>query len=226
MEQKTSCWGFLRGRQCLVPTWRGWLALLASLTALAFLAMHTIQPFLAVNAPLPGGLLVVEGWATDHTLEAAVAEFHRHAYDKIYVTGGPMEKGVPLFEYKTYAQLGAATLLKFGLSSNVVQAVPAPWVRRDRTYTEAVSLHAWLRAHGQAPSKIYLITEGPHARRSRLLFKKAFGKGVTVGVMAVPVQSYNPQQWWRSSAGVRIVLSETLAYAYARFLFWPAKARP
>jgi uncharacterized SAM-binding protein YcdF (DUF218 family) len=163
--------------------------------------------------------LVVEGWGPDYALQAALEEFNRNHYEKIFVTGGPLEQGVPLSEYKTYAELGAATLLKLGMSTNAVQAVPSPLVRRDRTYTSALSLRNWLDEHGTAPASINLITVGPHARRSRLLFEKALGKGVRVGVTAVPVNDYDPRRWWRSSAGVRAVINEALAYGYARVLF-------
>ena len=66
-----------------------------------------------------------------------------------------------------------------------------------------------------------MITGGPHARRSRLMFEKALGKGVTVGVMAIPANDYDERHWWHSSQGVRIIIGEALAYAYARLLFYP-----
>ncbi len=124
-------------------------------------------------------------------------------------------------EYTNYAHLGAATLVKLGLSTNDVQAVPTAWTHRDRTYATAVSLKHWWREHDMAPTKVNLITGGPHARRSRLMFEKALGKGVTVGVIAIPAKDYDEQHWWRYSQGVRIVIGETLAYTYARLLFYP-----
>jgi len=214
-------WGLLRRRQCLVPTWRGWLALLLGMGILAFVAARTVHPFLALNASQPGGAMVVEGGMPDYALEEAVAEFNRTHYDKLFVTGGPLEHGNFLIEYKTAAELGAARLLKLGLTTNVVQAVPAPWVRQDRTYTAALALKHWLRDHGLSPARFNLISVGPHARRSRLLFEKALGKGVTVGVMAIPSRDYDAARWWRSSQGFRTVTSEAIAYAYARLFFRP-----
>jgi hypothetical protein len=193
------------------------VVLLAGVLAIA--AVRGVHPFLAVTEPLPGGALVVEGWAPDYAMAEAVAEFHRHHYDKLYVTGGPPETGGLLMEYKTYAESGAAVLLKLGLTTNEVQAVPAPRVRQDRTYAAAVTFNTWLHRHGISPRRVHLISEGPHARRSRLLFKKALGPDVAVGVTAVPSQEYNARQWWRSSAGVRTVLDEAIGYGYARFFF-------
>jgi len=214
-----SRWGLCRRRLCWVPTWRGWL-----LTALLFVLVATIlvrgaHPFLAVNAPVPGGVLVVEGWASDAGMEAVISEFKANHYEKLFVTGGPLEQGAPLSEYRTYAELGAATLLKLGMPTNAVQAVPAPRVNRDRTYASAVTLRQWFADHGMTPDKINLMSGGPHARRSRLLFQKAFGSGVTIGVIAGPVSEYDPRHWWRSSQGFRVVTSEAIAYLYARVLF-------
>jgi len=174
---------------------------------------------LAVNAPVTGGVLVIEGWAPDYALEAAADQLRRDHYDKLFVTGGPLEWGSPLSEYKTTADVSAATLLKLGLSSNSVQAVPGPLVRRDRTYSSAVALKKWFEDHGTIPSKINLLTVGPHARRSRLMFEKAFGKRVMVGVTALPVRDYDPAHWYRSSQGFRVVTGEAMAYGYARLFF-------
>jgi hypothetical protein len=221
MEQNKVFCGFICRRQCLVPTLRGWLILVLACGALTILGARQVARFLTVNDPVPGGVLVVEGWAPDYALAAAMAEFNQNRYDRLFVTGVPLDQGAPLSEYKTYAELGAAILLKLGLSSNVVQAVPAAAVRQDRTYAMATSLKRWMSEHGMAPTKVNLMSVGPHARRSRLLFEKALGNGVTVGVIAVPSRDFDPAHWWRSSYGVRTVLDEALAYLYARFLFVP-----
>ena len=131
--------------------------------------------------------------------------------------------GAHLSAYQTYAQLGAATLIKLGLNSNVVQAVPAPFVRHDRTYLSAVTLKKWLLEHDIVLTRIQLISYGPHARRSRLLFQKALGKDVAIGVIPIPSREYDAQHWWLYSAGVRSVIGEGSAYLYARFLFVPPK---
>jgi uncharacterized SAM-binding protein YcdF (DUF218 family) len=221
MESSKTCLGLLRRRQCLVPTLRGWFLLVLSLAALALVGILRIGPFLAVTEPVPGGVLVVEGWEPDYMLEIAIAEYKQHHYAKLFVTGIPLTQGAPLSEYKTYAELGAASLVKLGMSTNDIQAVPTGAIRRDRTYATALSLKYWLRDHGMAPTKVNLMTGGPHARRSRLLFEKALGRGVTVGVIAIPSRDYDEVHWWHSSAGVRNIIGETLAYAYARLLFYP-----
>lgn len=193
--------------------------LLCAGTALFVFSIRGAYSFLAVDDPVYKGALVVEGWVPDYVLQQAITEFRGDHYSKIFVTGGPLENGAPLSEYRTYAELGAATLVGLGLTTNAVQAVPAPKVRLDRTYASAVALKNWLHAHGTVETNFTIVTRGAHARRSRLLFEKALGKGYRVGIIAIEDQNYDSKRWWASSDGVRIVTGEIIAYLYARLLF-------
>ncbi len=166
---------------------------------------------------------MVEGWNSDSAFKTAIAEFHRQGCRKILVTGGPMDRGAPLSEYKTYAELGAAVLIGFGMKPNEVESVPAPQVRRDRTYASAVALAKRFQGETNAPTVFNLVSVGPHCRRSRLLFEKALGEAIQVGVIPAPPDDYDPAHWWRSSQGFRIVSGEIIAYVYARLFFNPAE---
>jgi len=185
----------------------------------AALFLRGIHPFLAVNRPAEAEVLVVEGWSADYAIAVAVREFSRGNYSVVYVTGGPLDRGAPLAEYKTYAALGAAVAVHFGAPTNRIQAVPAPRVQRDRTYASALALHDWLEAQDALPAALNLVTIGPHARRSHLLYEKAFGDDCEIGVIAVEDEGYDPLRWWAYSTGVRAIMSETAAYLYARVFF-------
>jgi hypothetical protein len=226
MKERKPFGSLLRRRQCMVPTWRGWLALLIVSVAGFVVAVRTVQPFLAVNAPVTGGLLVVEGWMPDFALKEAMAEFGRNHYRGLFVTGGPMDTGAPLSEYGTYAELGAATIEKLGLGTNVVHSVPAAKVREDRTFASALALKRWLRERGITSAKLNVISKGPHARRTRLLYEKAFGKGTEIGIIAVADEDYDAKRWWASSKGFRDVIGETVAYVYARLIFRAPREEP
>lgn len=221
MKPSKHGWGLFRCRECLVPTLRGWIVLWLIGAGLVVFAMREIHPFLSVNDPIPGGVLVVEGWLPDYALEETIAQFRRDHSRSLYVTGGSIEHGAPLAQYRSSAELCAATLVRLGLDTDVVQAVPAPKVRRDRTYASAVALKDWLSQHGTVATNINVISMGPHARRTRLLFSKALGNGYRVGVICIEDRGYDPKKWWESSAGVRAVTGETIAYCYARLLFRP-----
>ncbi len=216
-------WGLLARRHCVLPTWRGWFALLVAATALGVILLKGIHPFLAVSDPLPGGLLVVEGWASDESLKLVVAEFKAHPYDAVVVTGGPLEKGSTFERFRTYAEFGAATLAQFGMPTNTLFAVPAPAVRQDRTYASALALKRWLKERGMKPAHLNIMTVGVHSRRTRMLFATAFRDELKVGIVAINEQGYEPERWWTSSAGFRVVVDETVAYLYATLFFWPPK---
>jgi hypothetical protein len=104
-----------------------------------------------------------------------------------------------------------------------IQAVPAPPVRRDRTYTSAVALAKRFQIESVPPTEINLVSVGPHCRRSRMLFAKALGDGIRVGILPVAPDDYDPAHWWRSSQGFRTVSGEVIAYVYARLFFNPAE---
>ena len=185
-------------------------------------ALHWIHPFLAVSDPVRGGALTIEGWVEDRTLQEAIAEFHSGHHTMLYVTGGPLERGAPLSEYRTTAEFGVATLLRMGMPKDSVQAVPTPLVRKDRTYASAMALKRWLDAQHVVLPNLTVVAPGPHARRTRLLFQKAFGEETHIGVLATKDLGYDPQKWWMSSNGFRVGIGEVIAYVYARVLFDPA----
>ena len=109
------------------------------------------------------------------------------------------------------------------MSRTAVQAIPTPYVRKDRTYASAESLQIWMREHGGIPKVINLITVGVHARRSRFLYQQVFGDNAHIGIIAVEDRNYDPTHWWQSSQGFRSVTDEMIAYSYARFFFYPPK---
>lgn len=186
---------------------------------LMVMAVLEVHPFLAVTEPVPAEVLVVEGGVPDYVLEEARVIFKRHRYRRLYVTGGPLGHGGPLSDYKTYAELGAATLVRMGMSESALVAVPAPLVRRDRTYTSGVALKNWLLQHAASETSINLVSMGAHARRSQLLFQKAFGENSRVGIIAIENREYDPKRWWQFSEGVRTVVDELIAYVYALVVF-------
>ena len=219
-ERRTNeFFGLLRRREVLAPTWRGWIVLLLLMVLLAVGFIRSIHPFLALSEPTNGGTLVAEGWVPDYVLRAAVDEFQRHNYDGFYITGGPLDWGAPLSKYKTHAELGASTVVRLGLDSSLVDAVPTPDVHRDKTYASAVALKKWLAKQDRDVRKLTVISHGTHARRTRLLYQMAFGPGTEIGIIAVPDRDYEASRWWDSSDGVRDVINETVAYLYARLLF-------
>ena len=226
MNPRAPFFGLLQRRQWIVPTWRGWLALLLFLGVGVTLAVRNIYGFLAVNDPLPGGILVIEGWSADYVIEGAAEEYRKAHYERICLTGGPIEFGNAMREHKTYAEYAKAMCMKLGLPAEALHAVPAPAAERDRSYASALALRQWLRDHGAMDAKLNIAGNGAHSRRTRLVYEKALGPGVRIGISNVEEMNFDPKAWWKSSQGFRVVLDETIAYTYARLFFSPPKPQP
>ena len=200
----------------------GWFFLIAFGFLITVLVVANLYSFLAVTDRVQARVLVVEGWVHPYAARAAAEEFRRGGYDRIFTTGGPVVgKGGYINDFQTAASVGADLLKDEGIPARVVQMVPSRVLGRDRTYSSAVALGKWLAEHHLQVRSINLVTEGAHARRSRLLFQEALGEDIKVGVIAVPSPDFDPKRWWRYSEGVEDVVDEGIGYLYAKFLFYP-----
>jgi hypothetical protein len=216
-------WGILTRKERWGLSWRGWLLVTSAGLVAACLVFLNIHPFLAVTHRVNTDVLVVEGWVPRYAIRAGAEEFKTGSYQHIFTTGGPVEgNGGYTNDYNTSASVGTEVLKKFGLPDDLVQMVPSRVIGRDRTYSSAVALRDWFREHNTPVHSINVLTVDAHARRTRLLYQKAFGRDVTVGIIAVSNPDYNPSEWWRYSDSVREVIGESIAYIYARFFFYPS----
>jgi uncharacterized SAM-binding protein YcdF (DUF218 family) len=209
---KTALGGLVNRKQRWSLSFKGWIFALLFVVAFCAGAIHFVHSFLAVQAPVPATILVVEGWMADTEIPALVAEFHRGNYQKVYTTGGEIHWG----SSENYAEYSAKCLTEAGLPKSVI--VPVACAGKDwaRTFQSAAALRNYFEKNKCAPASLNVITVGPHARRSRLLFRRALGHNITVGVIALPREDYDEQHWWRSSTGIREVISELAAYLYCR----------
>ena len=220
-RRNKSLLGLVQRRECFVPTLRGWVSILVVWMIALAVATRFAYSFLASNHPLSSEILVVEGWEPRYAMDQAVAEFNRGRYRTLFVTGGAIEEGSLLSEYKTYANLGGTVLQKSGFPGANLQIVPAPQVKKDRTFQSALALKDWMTANGGIPPTLNVVSLGTHSRRTHLLFEKAFGNQSRVGIIAVENRDFDPASWWHYSQGVRSVVDETVAYLYALLWFKP-----
>lgn len=184
---------------------------LVLLAAGAGFVWATLYPFLARQAPVAAETLVVEGWVSDDLLVQAAGWAESNGVKKIVATGGPIEIGSFLAEWKTYAEMTRARMEALGLGAKFeLAAVPAEKVRRGRTRESARAL----RAAGAVAGAFNVASEGPHARRSWRAFRDEFAGQAEVGSVALTPTEYDGTDWWRCSEGVRSVISEAVAYGY------------
>jgi uncharacterized SAM-binding protein YcdF (DUF218 family) len=219
-------WGLLDRKERWSLSWRGWLILTCAILLAGVVVLEGVYPFLAITHRVDTDVLVVEGWVHEYAIRAAVKEFRNNSYQRVFATGGPVEgAGGYINDYNTGASVGADLLRKNGLPNESLQMVPSRVMDRDRTYGSAIALRTWFCEHNVPVSGINVLTEDVHARRSWLLFQKALGNKMAVGIIAVPNPDYDARHWWRYSDGVREVIGESIAYIYARLFFWPSGQR-
>ena len=203
-------------------SWKGRLLVLLVVLGLAMVSGRFLCSFLSVSSPVRSEFLVVEGWLPPSAVWQATKLIKAGHYQKVFTSGGPAGDEWGTSPTDTYAGLAARRLIKLGIPGDLVQAVPSSVERKDRTYYSALALRAWVQNHNLQVNSIDIITLGPHARRSRLLYEKVFGNDVKIGVITTEDPKYDPARWWRSSEGVREVVGESIAYLYARVLFHPS----
>jgi uncharacterized SAM-binding protein YcdF (DUF218 family) len=197
-------------------------SLLIVILALIVITFLSIYPFLAITQRVNADVLVVEGWVHRYTSRASVEEFKSGSYRRAFTTGGPVAgNGGYINDFQTSASVGADLLKEAGLAAELVQMVPSHVIGRDRTYSSAMALREWFRKHDLKVRSLNIVTEGAHARRTRLLFEKALGPDVRVGVIAIRSPDYDAKHWWYYSEGVEEVVEEGIGYIYAKFFFWP-----
>jgi uncharacterized SAM-binding protein YcdF (DUF218 family) len=214
-------WGIITRKERWGLSWRGRLILVVVGFSTAVSLVLNVEPFLAESHRVNTDVLVVEGWIHEFAIREAVKEFRGGSYQRVFTTGGPITgSGHYINDYHTSASVGADLLRKRGVPTEVVQMVPSRVMDRDRTYGSAVALRDWFREHDMNVNSLNVVTEDTHARRTRLLFQKALGRSVAVGIIAVPNPDYDAQRWWRYSEGLKDVISESFAYLYARFFFF------
>jgi len=204
-------------------SWRGWLLVATVTLTGGYLLLKTIHPFLAVTERVDANILVVEGWIHRYAIRQGAEEFKRGSYQRIFTTGGPENgSGGYTNDYNTSASVGADILTKkFGVPNDLVQMVPSRVIDRDRTYSSAIALRDWFHEHDIQVHRLNILTEDAHARRTRLLFAKALGPNVKVGIIAAQNPDYDAKHWWRYSEGVEEVIAEGTAYIYAKVFFHP-----
>lgn len=218
----STLWGLLTRKERWGLSWRGWLLLFGLGIAASFLLFFQAYPFLAVTRRVDSDVLVVEGWLREHAMRAAVEEWKSGHYPRIYSTGGPI-RGLNAYtnDSETAASVGAELLKQAGAPADVVEIVPSRVMARDRTYSSAVALREWFQEHGVHVRNFNVMTEDLHARRTLMLYQKAFGDDVRAGIIAVPNPDYDARHWWRYSEGVRDFIYEWTAYLCVKFIFRP-----
>jgi hypothetical protein len=210
---------FIIRRERWTITWLGWVLFLAIPASIVLLGLSHLYTFLAINEPLHGDYLVVEGWMPTASYREAASAYRAGQYKKVIAAGVMHEDGGIGDERNE--NFGDGKLKGYGVPGEAIVTASSSAVQRDRTYHAAMAVKEWLRKERVNAASIDVVTLGPHARRSRLLYQIALGDDVKVGVISVDDWRIDPKAWWNTSEGARTVITEAIGYAYARVLFSP-----
>jgi len=209
--------GLARRRSLILPSWKGWIILLALLAGIILFLFRGAYPYLAAESRLPkADVVLIEGWVSDDAVAQAKLELEAGRCDWICTAGVNLEKGSLLLEWKDWATLAAETLKAMGVPEAKILSAPAGAVQRQRTYAGYEKAKEKLATLNKSPLRINVITAGPHGRRSITVARKVFGDSATIGVISVEPSAYDPKRWWTTSSGLKGVFMELVASTYER----------
>ncbi|MEZ5198006.1 MAG: hypothetical protein R2764_16950 [Bacteroidales bacterium] len=185
-----------------VATWFGNLLKITFILLLVIIYVLRIHPFLAQQKPVQARLMVVEGFIPDYALEKSMDIFLKGNYELMIITGKKRLKGSQLDQYDNDGIYSAETLIKLGFDKNKIQVVALENdIKKDRTYASALAVKKWIKESGLDDNKLDLVSISCHARRSRILFDKAFGNETDIGIIAIPTISYDHKNGINRVAG-------------------------
>lgn len=209
--KKTTCWR---------PTIIGWIILLVAFIALFRVSLDRVYSYLAINKPIESKTMIIEGYVPSYILKEAVKTYNEEKYERLIVTGIPIVN----YEYVTsYHNTGEATILAlkyFGITDTIYLANIPTNVYVDRTYHTAIACEQLFKDNSW-PKNFNIYSVGVHARRSRMMFREAFGSEYDIGVIAPRDRTFLPVGWWKSSKGFRNVSNEFVATTFVSFFFHP-----
>ncbi len=138
-------------------------------------------------------------------------------YDRGKIDGRQVDR-TDLF---SQAEVAREELKALGFPDSLMVVVNAPDVQYNRTYTSALAVRKWMQNRYSVPPSFNIFTESVHARRTWLLYRKAFEEPVSIGIVASPSTNFHQENWWKVREGRFFVAEQLLKYIYAKCLFFP-----
>lgn len=210
-----------RKRLIYVPTFWGTLLLVVIFSFIGYLSLISAYKFLAPEKEPQSKILVVEGWIDEISVGNALKLYESRGYEYLIVTGVPITQWTFSSPFTNMADATAESIRRMHFEDTVYKVIVPSNILRDRTYTSAVALKMKLDEWSLPYKDFDLYTVGAHAKRSYLVYRKAFRDDRYIGLIADTDSSYDPKKWYATSRGFRIVLGELISYFYALLFFHP-----
>lgn len=170
------------------------------LAVVVWLFLPAVGRFLVVaDKPAPVEVLVVLSGDRGERLEYAFRLYQEGLADRFLLSGGPL-----------YADLTEADLLRrhaqvLGVPEGKIIVEP----RATNTYQNALYSRELMEYYGLHSA---IVVSSPyHMRRVRALFDEVYA-GSDIRLVYLPVEDswFDPERWWESAGGRRLVLAEYL----------------
>ena len=211
-----------RRRRVVLPTLWGWLLILLTIGVVVGFVFRNMAIFLTVNEPVGASYLVIDGWLGKEELDQGLAYFGAQDFSKLVVVGGPISNDFHGID-TSYAERAAGYLLEQGLPQERVAIVNVPYSAQDRTFLSAVMLREFFQQQGILMTRLDLFTSSVHTRRSRDLYRLAFGEQVEIGIIATAPRDFTPTHWWKSSDRGKGVAVEFAGWFLVKCCFFPGE---
>ena len=211
-----------RPRLVILPTLTGMFVILGVIALLGTVTFRYTALFLTENEPVGADTLVIEGWIDKEELDQALAYFNANGYRRAIIVGGPISNDFHGID-TSFAERAANYLQSKGLPSENTVVMSSPWSAQNRTFLSAVMTRDWLSRSNITLRRLDIFSSHVHTRRSRYLFKLAFGDAVEVGVLPSSPADFDPEHWWRSSGSGKYVAVEFVAWLMTRCCFDPGE---
>ena len=118
--------------------------------------------------------------------------------------------GRPLRSYLSVPDLMRRDLMQRGVPESAIVSYARP-VENTREEAEALRQLAVQRGWRH----VLVVTSNYHTRRSRFIFYRVWPKDFEFRIIAAHDSEFDPDSWWRSREGVRLVFHETLGIVVA-----------
>jgi uncharacterized SAM-binding protein YcdF (DUF218 family) len=109
-----------------------------------------------------------------------------YKYNSVYNIGSLDSKNRIINNFKSNAEQTRTELISMGVDPSRIVAVPGEKTNINRTLKSALAFRDWLKNSKYAVKGINIISSGPHAKRSLMIYNKFLGKNYKVGIIVLP----------------------------------------
>lgn len=109
-----------------------------------------------------------------------------YQFNSAYDIGAP--DGIDRFlnNFKSNAEITRNELIRMGVDSSKITAVPGEKTYVNRTLRSVLAVRNWLKTSKYNVKGINILSSGPHARRKYMIYDKILGKDTRVGIIYIP----------------------------------------